>query len=401
MWIGKKSTQTPPRREPTLGATPAAASGIKTFFARSSQPKQVKPSVSLTHRFLRLQFSGAGGVLGAGARIEFYETLELLLSNNVMLSTALREIYKIESKNGKNTKSLRAIVIFECMSALDSGRNLSDALARWVPDQEAQLIRAGERSGELAGALTDAVRIIEAKRAIFGAILGGTAYPLLLSGISVVLLNLISTKMVPQFIKILKPNQWSPPAMALRAIADYVNHYGLVTVVGLIVFFIWMFWSMPNMSRAHIRRVLDKIPPWSLYRMLHGATFLLNVAVMLRAGVKVHDVLTLMSDAGSPWMKVRIQAALNGINQGMNLGEALHRSGYEFPDARAVQFLRILANQEGFENKLTRFGERWMEASVADVKKASAMMTSFSILLIGALLMLVIAGMMSIQQSIT
>lgn len=354
---------------------------------------------SLSHKIMRGQFSGMGGILGSKGRIDLYETLELLLSNGVKISDALREIYKIESHNGKKAKRTRAIVLFECMVAIQEGHNLSDALSDWVPDQETQLIRAGERSGEIGSALKDAVHTIEAKKKIFGAILGGVTYPIILVGISSVLLNMIATKMVPQFEKILKPNQWTPPALALKAVGEFVSNYGFESVIGLVVFFIWAFWSMPHMGRAKIRKYLDRVPPWSLYRMLHGSTFLLNVAVMLKAGVRVQEVLTVMGAGGSVWMRVRVQAALRGINQGLNLGEALHRSGYDFPDERAVQFLRILADQEGFEEKLTHFGERWMEASVANVKKAASALTSISILLIGALLMLVISGMMSIQQA--
>ena len=67
--------------------------------------------MSIMQSIQRQMFSGMGGVIGAGARIEIYETLELLLSNQVLLSTALREIYRIESKDGKKTNEVRAIVI--------------------------------------------------------------------------------------------------------------------------------------------------------------------------------------------------------------------------------------------------------------------------------------------------
>jgi len=354
-------------------------------------------SSEIVHWLMRQQFSGAGGVIGAGTRIEIYETLELLLSNQVLLSKALREIYRVESKDGKRKKEVRAIVLYECMQSLENGRTLSDALARWVPDQEVQLISAGERSGDMVGALKDAVRIIEAKRQIMGAVAGGAIYPIVLMGMISILLHQIATNMVPQFSRILPPEQWTGAAAVLRVIADYVTNYGLYSLLGIFLFGCWVMWSLPNMDKSPVRKWLDFIPPWSIYRMLHGSTFLLNIAVMLRAGIRVQEILLMMSKVGSPWLRVRIQAALMGINQGQNLGVSLHRSGYNFPDPRAVQFLRILAEQDGFDEKLANFGDRWLAKSVTGIKNASRIILTAGIMVTGMLILLILAGVMSIQ----
>src|SRR5260363_280055 len=86
---------------------------------------------------VRLQF-------GARARIEFYETLSLLLENHVLLHDALKEMVVIASE----------------------GQPLSKALAKWTNDQEASLIAAGEKSGRMKKAFEDAIKVITAKRSI-------------------------------------------------------------------------------------------------------------------------------------------------------------------------------------------------------------------------------------------
>lgn len=343
-------------------------------------------------------FAGMGGLIGSTSRIEIYDMLELLLHNRVKLIAALREIYKAESKDGKRKKDVKAVMLYECVQSLENGRTLSDALERWVPDQEVQLIRAGERSGDLEGALRDATRLIEAKRQIIGAVVGGGLYPLFLLGMVVILLHQIANKMVPQFARILTPDQWTGPAAVLRLIADLVTNYGGTALIVLFAFIAWVFWSLPNMAKSPIRKYLDHIPPWSIYRMLHGSTFLLNTAVMLRAGIRVQEVLIMMSKGGSPWLRLRIQAALRGINQGQNLGMALHRAGHNFPDTRAVQFLRILSDQDGFDEKLSNFSERWLVKSVAGIQAASRIILFGGIVFAGGLILLILAGVMSIQS---
>src|SRR3546814_12923744 len=79
----------------------------------------------------------------------------------------------------------------------------------------------------------------------------------------------------------------------------------------------------------------------------------------------------MMAKTGSPWVRSRVGAALAGINSGLNLGQALHRTGYQFPDDRMVQFLRSVSDQDGFDDHLVRFGERWLKKSVDQVKSAA------------------------------
>src|SRR3546814_16680195 len=87
----------------------------------------------------RLLFTGS-------SRIEMYETIALLLENGVILSKALRDLYMIESKNGKKKKEVRAVVLNEMMNGVAAGQSLSAILADWAPPQEvAQIGRASCR----------------------------------------------------------------------------------------------------------------------------------------------------------------------------------------------------------------------------------------------------------------
>jgi len=353
----------------------------------------------IQHWLMRQMFAGMGGVIGAGSRIELYETLELLLSNQVQILVALREMYLVESEDGKKKGEVRAIVLYECMKAMELGRPLSSVLENWVPDQEVQLIRAGERSGDMVGVLKSAIRVIEAKGQIVKSVIAGTMYPVILMVIVAILLYQISTNMVPQFARILAPEQWTGAAVILRTIANFVTEYGLISIAVLIGLMGWTFWSLPRLHKTRFRLFLDKIPPWSIYRMLHGSTFLLNIAVMLRAGIGVQEILVMMSRKSSPWLRSRIQAALHGIRDGKrNLGSALYLAGHNFPDKRYVRLLRVIADQDGFDQKLANFGERWLNKAIDGIKTASGIVLGVSLAVAGGLIMLILAGVMSIQQ---
>ena len=346
----------------------------------------------------RFFFSGLGGLLGADTRIEIYETIELLMTNDVPLTLAIKELYRLESRAGTKNTAANAMFLYDCYSSRNNGKPLWFALQRWVPNQEMQIIRAGEESAKVPEALRNVIELIESKRKIMGAVISGSTYPLVLLGMVGMLLHQIATNMVPQFLKILPAEKWTGPAVGLKVVADWVNGYGTIGVIVVACSAAWVIWSMPNMDKSRFRVYLDSIPPWSIYRMLNGSTFLLNFSLMLAANVKMQTTLEIMRESASPWLKERIGAAITGVNKGSSFVEALHQSGYEFPDRRAVQYLRLLSEQNDFEEKLVNFGKRWLDKSVKGVQSASKAMLAVSISLMGSLIMLILGGVIGIQQ---
>ena len=98
-------------------------------------------------------------------------------------------------------------------------------------------------------------------------------------------------------------------------------------------------------------------------------------------------------------MKERINAALYGVNIGANLGQALYKAGYDFPDKRAVQYLRVISGRDGAEESVERFGDRWMNESVKQLKSLAVVLLGSAILLNGVLMLLVIVGANGISDA--
>src|SRR5260363_48688 len=341
---------------------------------------------------VRLQF-------GARARIEFYETLSLLLENHVLLHDALKEMVVIASEENKKPNNPRAIVIHDCLMLISEGQPLSQALAKWTNDQEASLIAAGEKSGRMTKAFEDAIKVITAKRSILSAALGATVYPAVLFALACGLLHMVANQLVPKLAKVTDPKSWEGAAKLLYRMAQFVTGYGVVALICLLVLALLVFATLPYL-RGRVRVVLDQSPPWSVYRTLQGSTFLLNVAVMLQSGVRLEEALQLLAVNAKPWLKERIDAALYGIRIGGNLGVALHRAGHHFPDKKTVQYLSVLANHDGFEAAMSGFGDRWLAHSIKKIQTFSKVTLACGVLAIGALMVVVIAGAGGIQNAV-
>lgn len=336
---------------------------------------------------------------GATARVEFYESLSLLLENGVQLNDALTELYDVASNDGKKPKAPLAVIYRDLINGIRGGKRLSVLLRKYVNYEECSLIGGGEKSGDMKQAFEYAVRVIAKKGEILGAVAMATVYPTVLGGMAVFLVNMVATQLVPKFAKMSNPADWEGNAKIVYLMGEFVTHYGRESLILIGIGLVLMAFSFPYL-RGPIRIYLDRVFPWSLYRMLYGSTFLLNVSVMIGSGVKMRDALEALAKNANPWLRERIEGALYGTGIGANLGVALSNSGFEFPDRRAVRFLKVLANQEGFETAVARFGERWMDESVKKAKAIGKVALGVGISLIGALMLLIMSGANGITESI-
>ena len=181
----------------------------------------------------------------------------------------------------------------------------------------------------------------------------------------VFLLCIVAYRMVPSLARLSDPVTWTGPLATLNAIASFVTGPGIYVLVAVITLTVVVIVTLPT-YRWKGRVWLDRtLPPWSIYRMLQGTTFLLNMAVMLNAGIRPYDSLASMIKISPPWLKQRLEAARYGVGLGHNLGVALRSAGHDFPDRQAIQYLCILANREASP-------KRWSSSAAAGRRPASS-----------------------------
>ncbi|EBP7214785.1 type II secretion system F family protein, partial [Salmonella enterica] len=131
--------------------------------------------------------------------------------------------------------------------------------------------------------------------------------------------------------------------------------------------FAWVYWSFGNLT-SRARLFMDALPPWSVYREVQGATFLLNFAALSRAQVKNEDALSQLSLHGSPWLRQRLNAASRLMKSGNSLGQALADSGYRFPSRDAINRLKLLTQGDGGEAIIDSFARNQLERTLAGIK---------------------------------
>lgn len=336
---------------------------------------------------------------GNAAKIRFYNNIAMLLENRVQIVDAISQILAIMEKRKRGT-TVEAKVCRCCLNAMLEGQTFSEGIQEWVMPSELAIISAGEMSGDLDKALLDVINLISGISKIRSALTGAMIYPVVLIGMLSILLHIISDSLVPKLAAVSPPETWEGAAYILYKLADLTSSYGLQALITLVLAISMILATLPVLM-GPVRIYLDKIPPWKLYKDINGCVFLLNLSMLLKSGVKLHECLEMLQmKAESRWLSSRLNEISHGISNGLSLGEAMDESPYAFPDEESICYMQLLCEIPGFETALGSFAAHWLDKTVVKVKKASAGFLLSAIVAMGTTLGLVVVAISGIESAI-
>lgn len=321
--------------------------------------------------------------------------LAKLIGNGVQILQAIESIRNRRIASG-GAKEPETLALTAWANAIKNGDRLSKALNGWVTVEEMMLISAGEQSGALETALQSCARIMEARKRISSAVYSGLAYPVVLIIMAFGVLFLFGFKIVPAFTQAIQGAEWHGLARWMILISELARDWlwlaALLACTAVTVFF---------MTLSHfdgtIRVRLDRYAPYSIYRIVQGGTWLIALAAMVEAGMRIEVALEQLATHAGPWLKRRITTCLAGMRSGRNMGDALARSGLEFPDREIIEDLGVYSSLSGFEDALSMLGREWIDESVTQIESRMKIIFGISLLLVGALIAFMVTGMIAME----
>ena len=333
----------------------------------------------------------------ARTRERFYRKLSQLLRNGIAIDRALEQMVLTESK--RNRKGL-AKLIKRWRHSIENGVNFGTCISPYVPSNESLLLESGGNFGRMQRALNEAADAVAQQRRVKKMVVRSSAYPLLLLTILVLALFLSSYQVIPAFAEVLPVEKWVGMPATVAKISDFIRHYGVLLIgsvlgSGAVIFASMPYWCGPT------RMWVEGIVPWSVYRMWQGSSFLLSVASLMSSGVKIDEVaLKRISSRVSPYMQERIEAISRQIVSGHNLGEAMFRAGYNFPDVELIDDMRIYAALRNFEENITTIAREWVDDVLDRIDMAMKSANTAVLVLIAVTMGMLISSIFSVVQQI-
>lgn len=333
--------------------------------------------------------------MDADGRRRLWMKLSKLIGNSVPIIQAL-ESMATRRKAIHGAGDPQVIALQSWVEGMNNGKRLSQMLDGWVGPVERMLIAAGEASGTMETSLQAATRVMEARKEINGAVIKGMAYPMILLTIAFAVLYMFGFKVVPAFTTIVPADRFHGLAAVLVSLSNFARGWLFVTAGVVAALVIAFFVSLPRWDGRY-RVMADRLPPYSIYRVVQGSTWLIGLSSMLEAGVRLELALQQLAAMADTWLANRINAAIRGMRSGLQLGDALNRSGYEFPDREIIDDLGVYSSLSGFDEALSILGREWLTEAVVQIKARMTIVFGASLLTVAVLVGTMVGGMMTMQ----
>lgn len=332
-------------------------------------------------------------------RLKLYRKIASLMKNRFSLMDALDMLHDGASNGGKNPGEPLAIAIAAWGRALNNGKTFSEALKGWAPDRERLMLSVGDVS-DLEGALMNLIKVTEGSTKMIRPIIGAITYPSFLLMMAVLIIYAIGVYMVPPMIDAAPNVVWRGLARDLVDLSGWIKDNWLIAFTALpvimcVIYFTISIWTGP------IRVFFDSVPPWSLYKVFVGISWLLALAALVKGGTPVSTAMRALRKDATRYLKERIDKTMVFINNGDNLGQALAKTHLNFPDTEVINDLKIYSELDNFEEALDNMANEWLEESVYTIEEKAGILNMVALLAIGGVIAWAVMGTFEMQDQIT
>lgn len=277
-----------------------------------------------------------------------------LLDSGMELNRALPLVADI---NGSGNRKLQDILA-RLRAALRTD-SFARSIARYVPESEAMLFsRFGSASD--ASIFRAAARLSSVDEKIAKAVRQALMWPAFLFLLVFVLLYTLGSNLFPTMATLAPVSDWPPASRLVAVTAIWIaNNVHIVAASILAAGATWK-WVERNHTGAG-RAWLDRIPPFSLYRLRAGATFTFVLIENARVGHEINRAFLLnLANSLPPYSRSRILAIAEWSDR-TNIGSAAIAAGHGFPDPELNAVLRAYAGQTDWVPRFSRYANTWLD----------------------------------------
>lgn len=337
---------------------------IRELFIGSSAPRFDLRTYLLRRKFIK----------DADARLAFYRRLYNFLKNGVPVRQALEEIdgiYRQFSPADKKREILKYMI-----RDMERGVKISDAIARWVPSEEAILLEAGDASTSFDSILEHILEMSGSTRAMRRAVRSAMVKPAVIFVLALVVVTGYSVYVLPLILDAMPEVADTPTGQKLVAFTNGVVA-GIVPGALLLFALVQLYvWAKDNVT-GPIRYVLDR-NVFAIHRTVQGTVFMVAVAGFLRAGIPLRDSLERIGMAGSRYLRWHTNRMARRLEEGKLVGSALN-TGFLLPEVAINVAVFAEQRSDDFVSALQAVAEEALEDAVRRAEKIAGVMNGLAV----------------------
>lgn len=312
--------------------------------------ENVSPTLmqKISHFFKRLQF-------GNKAQLAFLEDFYVLLSDGIPANRAIEMMAQV-------TTGISHEVALSIGHKISQGQLLADGMQDWFDVNIVEIIRVGEEGGVIVETLKSAINTLTQHSGALSSLIGSITYPLLVIVLACAIIVYLDSSVFVQFKEIKPLDQWPQAGRDLLLYAEIIRGWWWLLILFVMGVVLALRYVMANYV-GELRPLLDKFPPFSLYRRFAASRFLETLGLLVANGVVFKHALKVMQYQANPYITSHLVMMdhLLGMGKG-NIADVLQTGLVSEGD---ILRLRVVAEVKGFEHGLIRMGLR---GSVQNIK---------------------------------
>ena len=316
--------------------------------------------------------------------IFFFKQLTFMLRAGLPVLQSL-QLAATQVTNGRLRKVIKSL-----MEDIENGMQMSQAMAKHpsvFSPLMANLIAAGENTGELDMVMDRLADHIEKKAALKMQTITGLIYPSAVILVAIGVFIFLNVKVIPAFAKFFagKGRGLPPSTQLLFDMSRFLVDYGLFMLAGFILFIIGlMLYHRTRTGKVRLHNMVLGLPV--IGKVLTNSTMSqLNwsLGMMLKSGLTVLESLRISAQIiSNRVVSDRLQLASQQILAGKDLSSSLQHP--RIP-AIVTQMIAVGERTGTLDNVLQQLGEYYEQRLQTSIKRLSAMLEPALILVIGVM----------------
>ncbi len=339
-----------------------------------------------------------GFSLGGKIKDEQFIFFNMQLSN--MLEAGLPILPSLENilyqvKNKKFNSVLRSVA-----NSIEGGKPFSESVAEFPKvfnELFATLVMVGESSGTLEIILSRYVKLLEDQFELKKKVKSAMTYPIIMIVVSILVVSLMVTVVVPNFVKIfLKsgvPLPW--PTRFLYELSQFAKkYYILIFVICILLFAMVSFLKKTKRGSRYIDILKLKLPPFgSLNRKVIMSRWARTLGTLIAGGVPILQSLTISKKvAQNKLIEESLDRACSAVERGGRLGDTF-REDKEFP-VEVVQMISVGEESGSLDKMLLKIADFYDKLIGYQVKKVSDMIEPAFLFIVGGIVGFIMLSLM-------
>jgi general secretion pathway protein F len=334
----------------------------------------------------------------------------LLFSQELLalLDSGINVVESIETLAEKESRPDVRAVLGTVLSGLREGKPFSATLQELpaaFPALYVATVRASERTGGLSEALVRYIAYASQLEVLRGRLVSAAIYPVLLIGVSTLVILFLMGYVVPRFSHIYEDlgNKLPVASQILLVCGQAVAHYWPLMLGGVAALGFAIAAGAGQALRARAVQWLWRIPAvGERMRVFQLARLYRTLGMLLRAGIAVVPALDMVAGLLSPVLQPRLQRATRQIREGQAISIACEDAG--LTTAVATRMLRVgerAGNMGDMMERIAAFHDdemaRWAEWATRLIGPVLMLVMG---VLIGAIVVLMYLPIFQLAESI-